>query len=82
VFLYSTVLDRVLCFSKGVDIQQEFSSKSPHDARRGYVLDLAEQLKSRTLRRLYDDLEEASQKARYLKKLKYENAIDFFKSHK
>jgi hypothetical protein len=67
---------------KRVDISSKFPEKSPHDSRRGYVRQLAKQLNNRTLEKLYNDLENASQKARYLEGIRYQNAIDYFKAHK
>ncbi|QLE54784.1 hypothetical protein [Nostoc sp. TCL26-01] len=68
---------------KGDDIRTQFPEKSPHDSRRGYVRKLAKKLDTRELEKLYNDLESASQKARYLegKGMEYTSAIDFFKSH-
>ncbi|MBW4614406.1 MAG: hypothetical protein KME21_14270 [Desmonostoc vinosum HA7617-LM4] len=67
----------------GDDISTQFPEKSPHDSRRGYVRQLAKKLDSRELEKLYNDLESASQKARYLegRGIKYISAIDYFKSH-
>ncbi len=66
---------------KGDDIQSQFPEKSPHDSRRGYVRKLAKKLDNRSLEKLYNDLESASQKARYLEGVKYQSAIDYFKKH-
>jgi hypothetical protein len=68
---------------KGDDIRSQFPEKSPHDSRRGYVRKLAKDSDTRELEKLYNDLENASQKSRYLegKELKYTSAIDYFKNH-
>ncbi|MEH2411436.1 hypothetical protein [Nostoc sp.] len=66
---------------KGDDIPSQFPEKSPHDSRRGYVRQLAKKLNNRSLEKLYNDLESASQKARYLESIKYQSAIDYFKKH-
>lgn len=65
----------------GDDIRSQFPEKSPHDSRRGYVRKLAKKLDNRRLEKLYNDLENASQKARYLEGLKYISAIEHFKNH-
>lgn len=67
---------------KGDDIQSQFPEKSPHDSRRGYVRKLAKNQDMRALEKLYNDLESASQKARYLQSIKYTSAIDHFKAHR
>ncbi|MGB3654093.1 MAG: hypothetical protein WBA41_23185 [Rivularia sp. (in: cyanobacteria)] len=68
---------------KGDDIESQFPEKSPHDSRRGYVRKLAKQLNNTRLEKLYNDLEDGSQKARYLQGLKRYNcsAISYFKTH-
>jgi hypothetical protein len=66
---------------KGDDIPSQFPEKSPHDSRRGYVRQLAKKLDNRRLEKLYNDLEGASRKARYLEGVKYSSAIDYFKGH-
>ncbi|WP_414529742.1 hypothetical protein [Nodularia chucula] len=66
---------------RGDDITSQFPEKSPHDSRRGYVRKLAKKLENRRLEKLYNDLEDASQKARYLQGIKYNSAIDHFKNH-
>ncbi|WP_353930224.1 hypothetical protein WJM97_18285 [Okeanomitos corallinicola TIOX110] len=54
---------------RGSDIEQEYPGKSPHERRRNYVIGLASQLKNRNLRKVYQDLEDESRKARYLQNL-------------
>jgi hypothetical protein len=66
---------------KGDDIPSQFPEKSPHDSRRGYVRKLAKKLDNKRLEKLYNDLEGASRKARYLEGIKYQSAIDHFKNH-
>jgi len=66
---------------KGDDIPSQFPEKSPHDSRRGYVRQLAKKLENRRLEKLYNDLEGASRKARYLEGLQYVSAIDYFQGH-
>lgn len=66
---------------QGDDIPSQFPEKSPHDSRRGYVRKLAKKLDNKRLERLYNELEEASKKARYLENLEYQSAVDYFKSH-
>jgi hypothetical protein len=66
---------------KGDDIQSQVPASSPHDSRRGYVRQLARKINNKELEKLYNDLESASQKARYLQSIKYISAIDYFKDH-
>jgi hypothetical protein len=66
---------------RGHDISSLFPEKSPHDSRRGYVRKVARELNNRSLEKLYNDLEDASQKARYLKGIRCNSAIDHFKHH-
>ncbi|MBE9055734.1 HEPN domain-containing protein [Sphaerospermopsis sp. LEGE 08334] len=66
---------------KGDDISNQFPEKSPHDSRRGYVRQLAKKLNNRSLEKLYNDLESASRKSRYLEGVKYTSAIDYFQGH-
>jgi len=65
----------------GDDIKSQFQEKSPHDSRRGYVRKLAKKLDNKRLEKLYNQLEDASQQARYLERIKYTSAIEHFKNH-
>ncbi|MBW4667763.1 MAG: HEPN domain-containing protein [Cyanomargarita calcarea GSE-NOS-MK-12-04C] len=71
---------------RGDDVE----SLKSHDAHRGYVYDLASKISNRELRTLYDNLQGASEKARYLessthrkyvKPIKYVSAISYFQNH-
>jgi hypothetical protein len=55
--------------SKKCDIKSEYPAPSPHESRRDYIFDLGEQLGNRNLRKVYQDLEDESQRARYLKNI-------------
>jgi hypothetical protein len=54
-----------------------YSQRSPHDARRLYVRDLARDLNNRNLRIVYEELERESKRSRYLKDLDM-NARDYY----
>jgi hypothetical protein len=66
---------------RGDDIPSQFPAKSPHESRRGYVQKLAKKINNTELEKLYKKLEHASQKSRYLEGIRYNSAIDYFKSH-
>ena len=67
---------------RGDDIPSQCPAPSPHDSRRGYVRQIAKKLDNRRLEKLYQNLESASRKARYLESVKYSSAIDYFQGHK
>ncbi len=55
---------------KGIDIMTEYSSSnSVHDSRRNYVIDLSHELRNKNLRKVYENLEEESKVAKYMKNI-------------
>ena len=54
---------------RGSNIEQEYPGRSPHESHRDDVDDLASKLGHCNLRKVYEDLENDSRKARYIQGL-------------
>lgn len=66
----------------GIDIASQYPlSKSVHDSRRNYVIDFSYELRNKNLRKVYEDLEEESKVARYMKNI-YINTEKYYNTKK